>query len=186
MDAATQAIIAKITEATGKTLEELEALQKQSGLKKHGEIRSFFMEQLALGYGYANTLTHAVLRSDGVSLAEDKDAQSILDEIYSGKKEAFRPVHDAVTKAIDAFGAYETVPKKGYVSLRRKRQFAMVGPRTNTRMEIGINLKGRPGTERFVEQPKGGMCNYIVVVQSPEEIDDEMVSWLKEAYDQAE
>lgn len=65
----------------------------------------------------------------------------VLDEIYAGPKAALRPIHDRLMADIVKFGEFETLPKKGYVSLRRKKQFAMIGPATNTRVEVGITPK---------------------------------------------
>jgi hypothetical protein len=77
------------------------------------------------------------------------------------------------------------VPKKGYVSLRRKRQFAMIGPKTNTRFEVGINAKDLKKNTRLLEQPKGSMCNYIVNLADSREVDSELIAWLKSAYEGA-
>ena len=41
-------------------------------------------------------------------------------------------------EVIDQFGEFEIAPKKGYVSLRRKRQFAMLGPATNPAWSWGL------------------------------------------------
>ncbi len=62
--------------------------------------------------------------------------------IYSGPKADLRPIHDRLLAAIAKFGPFEIAPKKDYVSLRRKKQFAMIGPATKTRVEVGINVKG--------------------------------------------
>ncbi len=185
MDKAAGDFIRKITEMTGMTLEEIELLYRRSGLTRHSELRAFFMAEMKLGYGFANTLAHVVAKTDGASLAEGKELPDLLSEIYSGRKEHLRPVHDAVMRKIEDFGDFDTVPKKGYLSLKRKRQFAMIGPKTNTRIEIGINMKGQTGTDRLIEQPKGGMCQFIVKIESADEVDAELISWLRAGYGQS-
>ena len=130
-----------------------------------------FKEKLGLGHGDANSLVHAILQSDGTRAAEGKSEDAVLDEIYSGAKAGFRPIHEKLIKEINKFGEFEVVPKKGYVSLRRKKQFAMIGPKTNTRFEVGINAKDFKKNARLLEQPKGSMCNYIVNVSGAKEVD---------------
>jgi hypothetical protein len=109
----------------------------------------------------------------------------VLDEIYSGPKAGFRPIHEKLITEISKFGEFEIVPKKGYVSLRRKKQFAMIGPKTNTRFEVGINAKDFSRNARLLEQPKGSMCNYVVNITDAKEVDAELIVWLKSAYEGA-
>ena len=109
----------------------------------------------------------------------------MLAEIYSGPKAELRPIHDAFMAGIARFGEFEIAPKKGYVSLRRKKQFAMIGPGTKTRVDIGINMKGVRDTDRLVEQPPGGMCQDKVAVTDAEEVDKELIGWVRQAFDAA-
>ena len=87
--------------------------------------------------------------------------------------------------AINKLGSFETAPKKTYLSLRRKKQFAMVGPGTKGRLEVGLNMKGVAGTARLEPQAPGGMCQYKVIVADAKEVDKELLAWLKQAYDAA-
>ena len=186
LDQAVQTQINNIQKKTGMSLDELSAIVKKSGLTKHGEIRDMLKEKLGLGHGDANTLVHVVLQSDGTRAAEGKSADAVLDEIYSGAKAGFRPIHEKLMKEIQKFGEFEIVPNKGYVSLRRKKQFAMIGPKTNTRFEVGINAKDFKKNARLLEQPKGSMCNYIVNVSDAKEVDTELIAWIKSAFEGAE
>lgn len=61
----------------------------------------------------------------------------------------------------------------------------MIGPKTNTRFEVGINAKDFKKNKRLLEQPKGSMCNYIVNLTDAEEVDAELIAWLKSAYEGA-
>ncbi|MFO0808832.1 MAG: DUF5655 domain-containing protein [Gemmataceae bacterium] len=175
--------LANIEQRTGQTLAELTRVAQASGLTKHGEVRDLFKRELGLGHGDANTLAHYV-RGDDRSKPAASDADPFAD-IYVGPKAALRPIHDRLMAAIHKFGPFEIAPKKGYVSLRRKKQFATIGPATNTRVEVGLNMKGVDATDRLLAQPAGGMCQYKVKVTDPAEVDAPLIAWVRQAYDAA-
>jgi hypothetical protein len=178
--------LANIEKRTGKSLAELAELVHATGLAKHGEIRAMLIRDLALSYGDANALAGHVLKASEAGAAESTPTtDDIVAGFYSGAKAGLRPIHDKVMGAITEFGSFEIAPKKTYLALRRKKQFAMVGPGTKGRLEVGLNMKGVPATERLIELPPGGMCNYAVRLTAMTEVDDELVSWLRLAYDSA-
>jgi hypothetical protein len=187
IDKAVATQVSNIEKKTGKTLAQLRAAIAGCGKAKHGEIRAWLMETYGLGHGDANTLTHVAKASDGASAAKAAGAstEDVLREIYSGRKEHLRPIHDRLMKAIAGFGEFEVAPKKGYVSLRRKKQFAMLGPKTNDRFELGLNIKGEAKDPRAKALPPGGMCQYVVPLTSADEVDATLVALVKAAYDGA-
>jgi len=172
---------------TGKSLAELTQIVKASGLTKHGEIRDMLKRDLKMGHGDANTLVHHVLQSarpaavggEGASLGE------IVAGYYSGPKAALRPIHDKLMQEIKTFGEFEIAPKKTYLTLRRKKQFAMIGPATNTRVEVGLNMKGVPATDRLIALPPKGMCDYKVNLTGVEQVDATVIGWIRRAFDGA-
>ena len=173
LDQAVQTHLNNIQKKTGKSLQEMAALVKNSGLSQHAQIRAMLMRDQGLTYGDANALTHAVLPAE------------VLDEIYSGAKAGLRPIHAAVMQEIVKFGEFESLPKKGYISLRRKKQFAMLGPSGRSRVELGLNIKDLPPADRLIEQPRGSMCNYVVKLTDPLQVDAELVVWIKFAFEDA-
>ncbi len=167
---------------TGRSLKELTALLQASGLTKHGELRDLLKRELGMGHGDANMLVLHVLKA-----AEPQPAGADpVDAIYAGSKAGLRPIHDALMARIAALGPFDIAPKKGYLSLRRKKQFAMVGPATNTRIEVSLSVKGLEATERLLALPPGGMCPFKVKLTTPAEVDDELLGWIREAHTQAE
>jgi predicted transport protein len=172
--------LANIEKRTGKSLEELSTIVSESGLSKHGELVAMLKNDLGMGHGDANTLVHTVRKSAGKAAAP-----SGLDGLYVGPKAALRPIHDKLLKEIKQFGDCEEAPKKTYVSYRRKKQFATVGPATKTSVEVGLNMKGVKATDRLEELPAGRMCNYRIRMSEAEEVDPELISWIRTAYDAA-
>jgi predicted transport protein len=174
---------------TGKTIAELLAAVRASGLAKHGERRSWLMERFKLGHCDANTVAHFLDRPlpplDGAPAAAPAADGDPLDAIYTGAKAHLRPLHEKLQAKIDALGPHEQAPKKTYISLRRKKQFAMLGLATKDQLELGLNIKQLPADPRLKAQPAGKMCNYTVRFGSEAEIDKTLVGWIKAAYDAA-
>lgn len=184
VDKAIQTQLTNIQTRTGKRLDELRAVLQQSGLTKHSEIRAMFQRDLGLGYGDANMLAQALRKTDaeGPNASQAETADDVVNALYTGAKASLRPIHDRLMAEIAQFGAFEIAPKKAYLSLRRKKQFAMIGPATNTRIEVGLNMKGVDATARLAEMPSGGMCNYKVKVADVAEVDAELLAWIERAY----
>ena len=182
VEQANQTQLNNIQSKTGKSLDQLNALIHKCGLAKHGEIRDMLKKDLGLGHGDGNALALHYRNSLEAPKPENQD---VLDEIYLGPKAALRVIHERLLSEIAKFGAFEIAPKKGYVSLRRKRQFAMVGPGTKQRLDLGLNMKGVTAGERLQAMPAGGMCPYRVYLSNVSEVDSEVLAWVRQAYDSA-
>lgn len=180
MDSALRTQVENLQKRSGHTLDELYSLLEATGLEKHGQLRDHLKSELGMGHGDANTVV-ALFRKRG----EEPEAGDPLDAIYVGPKAELRPVHDAIMERVRAFGDFEVAPKKAYVSLRRKKQFAMVGPATKTQVEVGLNAKELDGSARLKAQKPGGMCQYKVRLSELSEVDDELIGWIRTAYQSA-
>lgn len=177
-------MIANLKEKTGKTLEQWLAVAKKSALAKHGEIVKMLKEDHGLTHGYANLVAHKHLKSDAGSA---EDSGDLVEAQYAGPKAGLRPIYDALVKSMQAFGKdVELAPKNAYVSVRRSKQFAIIQPSTKTRVDVGINLKGHPTTDRLEASGSfNAMVSHRVRVEDPKQVDKELVGWLKKAYEGA-
>jgi len=183
MDKATQTMIENLHRNTGKTLEQWMEVVRKEDLKKHGEVINFLKETHGLSYGFANLVAHKAKGSDADSV-ENKD--DLIGKAVQGK-EHFLPVYLKLMEEIKKFGSdIETAPKNSYVSLRRKKQFAILQPATKTRFEIGINLKGQApeGKLEAISSPNA-MCSHRINIINAGDIDKEIVDWLRKAYENA-
>ena len=168
----------------GKPLEELLAIVASWGPGKHGELLAKAKEVFGLGHGHANLLIHE-FRARSEAASGPAAATDPLDAIYAGTKAPLRPLHEALLARLAALGPFEVAPKKAYVSLRRARQFAMVGPGSRGRLEVGVNHRGAEGSERFEALGPGKMCSHRVYLAAVDDVDDELLAFVREAYEGA-
>jgi predicted transport protein len=175
--------IKNIEKATGKTLAEWAAILSSSGLEKHGELVNMLKTSYGLGHGNANTLVHAAKQSSASTSAEETDW---LAEQYKGK-ETLKAWYDTLMARVLAFGNdIDVSPKKAYMSLRRKKQFALVQPSTKTRLDIGLNLKGvAPAGALEAGGSWNAMCTHRIKIEDEANLNEEVIAWIKQAYEQA-
>jgi hypothetical protein len=177
---ATRTQLANIERATGRSVDDWADVVRGSGLERHGEVVAHLTAVHGLTHGNANALAHAVRSrsSDAVS------AEDLLEAQLGGPRAALRPTVDELLAVARGLGddVVVAVQKTG-VSLRRGRQFALVQVPSARRVRLGLNLRGVPGTERL--RPASGMCTHAVDVSDADDVDDELVGWLRAAYDRA-
>ena len=162
-----------IPEKTGKPLSEWIKLIAASGHEKHGAILKFLKEEHGVSHGFAN-----LIASKSRETGEEID---LVAAQYSGPKQALRPLFEEIVSFAEGLGAdVELAPKKASVSLRRKKQFALITPATMTRIDLGLALKGEEPTGRL--ETYNAMCSHRVSLESSNEFDDEVKAWVKEAY----
>jgi hypothetical protein len=169
-----------LEQKTGRSMSAWIEVVLASGKTKHGEMISYLKDQHGLSHGYANLVAHAARERAAGGPVPGED---LINAQYVGK-EGLRPIYDSLIKVVSKFGDdVELAPKKAGVSLRRSKQFALIEPTTKTRIDIGINLKGMAPTDRL--KAAGGMCTHKVGVTGPDQVDAELIGWLREAYERA-
>lgn len=170
-----------LQERTGKSYAAWISLARSLGTAKHSDIVAYLKTAGRMGHGYANMIALESRKSDVIA-EEDP-----IDALFAGNKITLKPIYDAISKTINTFGRdLEFAPKKGYVSVRRAKQFAILQPSTATRFDIGINLKEVvPAGKLEASGTWNGMVSHRVRLESVAEFNKEIMLWLKQAYDQA-
>lgn len=182
MDKATQTMIENLNKNTGNTLEEWIVIVNKENIPKHGEIIKFLKEKHGLSHGFANLIA---LKARGTDAASADKPDDLIIKQYHGK-EHFKPIYDKLISEIEVFGNdIEISPKNNYVSLRRKKQFAILNPATKTRFEIGVNLKGQEPKGQLEAEKPNSMCSHKIIIADIKDIDKEVLEWIKTAYDKA-
>ncbi len=174
-------MIRNLEEKTGRSFADWIALARGSKRGKHGEIVGWLKSEHELGHGYANLVATRALEVPGGGDSDLVAAQ------YAGAKSPLRPIYDTLAAAIAAFGAdVEIAPKKANVSFRRSKQFALVQPSTATRVDVGIQLNGvKPAGRLEASGSFSAMVSHRVRLESAAQVDDQLLAWLRAAYERA-
>jgi hypothetical protein len=162
LDKAYATQLANIEKNTGKKLADWTSILNKSGLAKHGELVNFLKTNHGFTHGNANMMVHHAKQSH--AHAEENETDWIAEQ-YKGK-EILKNWYDKLMAEINKFGKdVEVSPKKAYISLRRKKQFAIIQPSTKTRLDVGLNIKGTAPSG--MAEPAGSwnaMCTHRIKI----------------------
>ena len=172
-----------LAEKTGKPAEEWIRMIQESGMDKYKAIMDHLKNDHGITHGYANYIALKARESDAASIAKESD---LVDEMFKGK-ENLRPIYDQIMRDLKTVAAdLEEAPKKAYMSLRGKKQFAILQPSTSSRLDVGINLKDVEPAGRLEKSGSfNAMVSHRVRISALEAADAELINWLKNAWDLA-
>ena len=183
--------IADLKPNTGRTLDEWIALVKKQGPKDLAARRSWLKSKHNLA---TNSAWWIAERAEGKGGEEDSperylaSALKYVDEQYSGKKSALRPLYDQLLALGKSLGPdVKACPCKTIVPLYREHVFAQIKPSTNKRIDLGLcftTYKG-PLPVRLIDT--GGLANkdritHRIEVTCPADIDADLTNWFRVAY----
>jgi len=179
-----------IETSTGRSIAAWIALIHASGRTKHGEIVAWLKAEYGLSHGTANRLAITALNPTSAAdpaAATGAAAPDSVDSLYAGTKASLRPIHLRVMSVVDGFGApIEIAPKKGYLSLRRRTQFAMLKPAAK-QVDLGLILPGEPVTPRLEDaRTFNALFTHRVRLFSVDDVDEQVTGWLRTAWEHAE
>ena len=186
-----QAILRKLPEKTGRSLEEWTALLDRDGPDGAEDRRDWLKSEHGFGGTTAWMVAEASVGEgrDGTDPDAYLDAAPVYVEAMYEGKESLRPIYDALVELGRSIGPdVKVCPCKTIVPLYRSHVFAEIKPTTKTRVDLGLALKGveRDIPERIIDT--GGLAKkdritHRFALTSVDDIDLQVREWLDVAYE---
>ena len=182
-----QAYLDNIKTKTGMTPDDFKTLAREKGFMKPGvkvgEIVAWLKEDFSLGQGHAMAIVLALKEDNAPKLSLNER----IDQFFTPSRSSWRGAYDQLMHKIEKFGNdFNPDPTDTYISLLKgKKKFAVLAFTTD-RMDIGINLKGvEPGSRLEAAGSWNSMVTHRVRITAAGQVDQEVLTWLKNAYDAA-
>jgi len=100
-----------------------------------------------------------------------------------GKEQIVADIYEKLIAELHKFGALKIEPKKTSIHLGNRFGFAGVYTRKNyINLEVHLNYKLVSNRVSKVEQASANRFHHTIKLSSVQDVDDELLLWLKEAY----
>jgi hypothetical protein len=174
-----KAIAANLPEKTGKSLQQWIALTKKEGPAGSTERVRWLKSVHELGHVTAQIIA-AQAKDDGSAY---DDEAALVDNLFR-RRTAQRKIYENVLRAVKALPDARPRACKTYVPFWRRRQFALIRPAGREKVELYFAFDGAaPKSSRLRVAPaRGGRMSHFMSLSTPEEVDAEVLGWLKRAY----
>lgn len=174
--------IAKLSEKTGRSLEDWIRLTKKSGPSGEKERAAWLKKKHKLG---TNEAAWIAARAGGKAIERFDDpetylksAQGFVEAMYAGPKAALRPLYARLLQLGRGLGKDVRVsPCKTFVPLYRKHVFGQIKPTTQTRIDLGLALGKMKTPRRLIDTgglAKGDRITHRIPIASLADIDDDV------------
>ena len=177
------AVTDSLAERTGRGLEEWIALVGGSGVDPldQNAVRRWLKDV----HGVKQNSQWAIaFAAAGAAGWVQPSVEEYVDGQFTGTKAALRPMFDAVRSAAEALGDDVTVEGRGtIVPFVRARQFAVTAT-TATRLDLGLRFVDPPASDRLQPATAPGQATHKVALTRVEDVDDEVRTLLRAAYEQ--
>jgi hypothetical protein len=165
---------------TGKRLDHWNQRVRQENFKDEQSLRTWLKSQGVTGY--AETLL--VMERFGYPDFMTSSADELIDAQYADRPH-LRPIYDAIINAMLGIGEITIQTRKTYVSiLTPRRTFARIQPTTKQRVDLGLRLEGQTPTGRLQPSRFQETMKLQISLTSVEELDAEVLRWLRQAYNE--
>ena len=143
-------------------------------------LRSWLAGQGVTGYSQALLVRERFGYPDFMTTGADE-----LIEAQYADRPRLRPVFDAVLAALPALGQVTVQARKTLVSLvGPRRTFAVVQATTKNRVDLGLRLDHEKPGGRLLAARDIGAANLRIPLTGPDDVDDEVLGWLRRAYEE--
>jgi hypothetical protein len=182
-------VLAGLKQKTGRTFEEWINFVNRDGPPTEKERREWLKAKHGLGTNYAWWIAERSVGKgdDGSAETYLKQAEEYVQTMYSGAKEALRPIYDELLSLGRSLGKDVRVcPCQTMVPLYRNHVFAQIKPTTRTRIDLGLALKDTKVPKRLIDTggfAKKDRITHRIEITSFKDIDAEVKKWLKVAYE---
>lgn len=163
---------------TGKGLEHWNLRVRKEKFKDEKTMRAWLKEQGVTG----NAENLLVMERFGYPDFLTASADELIEGQYADRPH-LRPIYEAIINAVMEIGAVTIQARKTYVSLMTpRRTFARVQPTTKNRVDVGLRMEGQKPGGRLQPSKIHETMKLQINLTSVEEIDAEVLSWLRRAY----
>ena len=177
-----QSIIDNLASKTGRSLTQWQLYLKAKDI--HDESMQLAeLKTQGLGSTQAQLVIEYVHQRGG---PEHYHPEQLVNAMFSGKKSALRPLYEMLLREVLKLGSdVKVCPCKTIVPCYREHVFAQLKPATNSRLELGLALRGEAFSARLQDtggSQKNDRITHRIALHHQDDVDLDVLNGLRRAY----